>query len=92
MQIIYKPTFEFNLLHIIDFIAIDNPRASVNFANELEKLIFNLPNFPYKNRQSIYFHDENIRDMVFKGYTIVYKINIQKNLIEILDIFNQNKR
>ena len=92
MQIIYRPTFEFNLLRIIDFIVTDKPKASVNFANELEKLIFNLPNFPYKNRQSIYFNDENIRDMVFKGYTIVYKINIQKNLIEILDIFNQNKR
>jgi plasmid stabilization system protein ParE len=91
MQIVYRQTFEFNLLHIIDFIATDKPIASVNFANELEKLIFNLPNFPYKNRQSIYFNDENIRDMVFKGYTIVYKINIQKNLIEILDIFNQNK-
>jgi len=42
MQIIYKPTFEFNLLHIIDFIAIDNPRASVNFANELETPIFHI--------------------------------------------------
>ncbi len=82
MQIIYRTTFEFNLLHVIDFIAEDKPIASVNFANELEKLILNLPNFPYKNRQSIYFNDENIRDMVFKGYTIVYKINIQKNLLK----------
>ena len=91
MHIVYKPSFEFNLIKIIDFIAKDKPAASINFANELEKRIFNLPNFPYKNRQSIYFDDENIRDMIFKGYTVVYKINNQKNIIEILDIFNKNK-
>jgi hypothetical protein len=29
--------------------------------------------------------------MTYKGYTIVYKVNFQKNIIEILRIFNQNK-
>lgn len=92
MKIIYDPIFEVNLFKIIDNIAEDKPIASVNFAEELEKMIFNLPNYPYKNRQSIYFNDENIRDMIFKGHTIVYKINLQKNNIYVVDIFNQNKR
>ena len=91
MEIIYKHIFEVNLFKIIDYIAKDKPMASVNFAEELEKAIFNLPNYPFKNRQSIYFDDENIRDMIFKGYTIVYKIDIYKKTIYILDIFNQNK-
>lgn len=30
--------------------------------------------------------------MIFKGYTIVYKIYPQENSIYILDIFNRNKR
>ncbi len=29
--------------------------------------------------------------MIFKGYTIVYEIKPDEDLIEILDIFNQNK-
>ena len=91
MNIIYSPVFEINLFKIIDKIAEDKPIASINFAEELEKKIFDLPNFPFKNRQSIYFEDENIRDMIFKGYTVVYKINLQQNNIYVMDIFNKNK-
>ncbi len=91
MKIIYDPVFESNLFKIIDHIAEDKPMASVDFVEKLEKAIFNLSNYPFKNRQSIYFNNENIRDMIFKGYTIVYKINISKNIIYVLNIFNRNK-
>jgi len=54
-------------------------------------------NFIKKDKKSaaINFAKElrkNIRDMIYKGYTITYEINIQNETIEILDIFNQNKR
>ena len=29
--------------------------------------------------------------MTYRGYTIVYKVSFQKNTIEVLRIFNQNK-
>ena len=92
MKIVYDLIFEVNLFKIINNIAKDKPMASVSFAEELEKKIFNLHDYPFKNRQSIYFDDENIRDMIFKGYTIVYKINLKQNNIYIVDIFNTNKR
>lgn len=41
---------------------------------------------PYKFRKSIYFDDENIRDYIFKGYTIPYSINEDNNEIVLLDI------
>ena len=91
MQIIYKKTFEKQLLHIVNHIAQDKINASIKFANELEKLIFLLPDNPLKYKSSIYLQNENVRDMTYKGYTIVYKVNFQKNTIEILRIFNQNK-
>lgn len=40
MQIIYKKTFKNQLLQIVNYIAKDKINASINFANELEKLIF----------------------------------------------------
>ena len=73
-------------------ISKDKILASKNFKKELFQQIKNIPNFPYKYRKSIYFDDENIRDMIFKGYTIVYKVDTQENTINIADIFNQNKR
>jgi len=91
MQIIYKKTFEKQLLHIVNYIAKDKINASINFANELQKLIFSIPDNPLKYKPSVYFSNENVRDMTYKGYTIIYKVSFQKNTIEVLRIFNQNK-
>jgi len=41
---------------------------------------------PFKFRKSIYFDDENIRDLVFKGYAIPYKIDKIKDMITIIGI------
>lgn len=91
MQIIYKKSFEKQLLQIVNYIAQDKPNASIKFANELEKLIFLIPDNPLKYKPSIYFNNENVRDMTHKGYTIIYKVSFQKSTIEVLRIFNQNK-
>ena len=86
MTIIYKKSFENQLLQIVDYISKDKVSASIKFANELEKLIFSIPDNPYKYRKSIYFDNENIRDLIYKGYTIVYKIDKEKDSIIILGI------
>ena len=90
MKIIYTPLSKQNLLHIKQFIAKDKKIASENFMTRLKLAIENLINFPYKFRQSYYYLDENIRDMTFSGYSIIYRINIADEVIEILEIFNQN--
>ena len=91
MQIIRSRKYQINLLIILGYIAKDKISASKNFQQELDKLITNIPNFPYKHKQSIYFDDKNIRDLIYKKYTINYEVNSEENTIEILNIFNQNK-
>ena len=83
MQINRSPRYKNNLLKILDHIAQDKFSASENFKNELDELMKNLPNFPYKFRKSIYFNDENIRDMIYSGYTVIYKINLDDDMIDI---------
>lgn len=41
---------------------------------------------------SQYFEKNSVRDLTYKGYTIAYEVNIESEIIEILDIFNKNKR
>lgn len=41
---------------------------------------------PYANRQSIYFNNQEIKDLVFKGYTIVYRVNVGNNIIEVFGL------
>lgn len=91
MQINRLKRYRNNLFQILDYIAQDKFSASEKFKNELDELINNLPTFPYKYKKSIYFNNDNIRDMVYKGYTIIYRVNLEKNTIYIIRIFNKNK-
>jgi len=91
MQIKLDNKFEINFNSILEYIAQDKISASKKFRQDLFRQIKNLPNFPYKFRKSIYFHNDNIRDMIFKGYTVVYEIDLNNNQIILLNIFNKNK-
>jgi plasmid stabilization system protein ParE len=91
MQIRLDKKFEINFNLILEYIAKDKLSASKKFRKDLFRQIKNLPNYPYKYRKSFYFNDENIRDMIFKKYTIVYEVDPDNNIIVILNIFNQNK-
>ncbi len=50
----------------------------------------NLLDFPYQYRQSLYFEDESYRDLVYQGYTIIYKVEEERVLI--LEIFKWIER
>jgi plasmid stabilization system protein ParE len=91
MQIKLDKKFEINFNFILEYIAKDKLSASKKFRKDLFKQIKNLPNYPYKFRKSFYFNDENIRDMIFKKYTIVYEIDLINDMIIVLNIFNRNK-
>ncbi len=47
---------------------------------------------PFKFRQSYYYKDEKIKDLIFKGYTIPYLIDNEEKVIVILDIFKYSYR
>ena len=89
MKILQSAKFTTQIDEIIWYIAQDKRSAALRFAKELKKTITELKNFPYKYRASYYYDDEHVRDMIFKGYTIIYRIST--DTIEILEIFNQNQ-
>lgn len=88
MQIDYTTEFRIELRKIQRHILKDNATASKKFAKDLKKQIEDIPIMPYKYRKSRYHNDEQVRDMVFRGYTIIYKI--YEDFIQIVEIFNQN--
>ena len=73
---------------ILENIAKDKVSAMLKFRKELNIHIINIQNMPFKYRPSYYFEEESVRDMIYKGYTIVYEIF--DKYIEIQMIFNQN--
>lgn len=91
MRIKLDKKFEANFNIIFEYIAKDKISAAKKFKTLLFKQLKNLPNHLHKYRQSLYFNNEEIRDMIFKGYTVVYEADIENGLIIILNIFNKNQ-
>ena len=83
-----KLTIEFNydLNDIVDFISKDKPLSARKFKIDLiKKLNSDLIN-PLQFKKSIYFEDENIRDYVFKGYKVVFKVDIELETVSVVAI------
>lgn len=89
MKIEFLPSFVNRLEGFVEIIAEDKPVAARNFYKEVIKACKQIQNFPYKHRKSIHFDDENVRDLVFKGFVIIYKI--EKDLIKVFAFINRNE-
>ena len=92
MTIVYSERFIEQFQQIWDYISKDSYRAAERFRVQAEKRLSGLSYFPYKFRRSRYYDRENIRDYVYKGYTIPYLIDMDKNEIVIMDIFKWEGR
>jgi plasmid stabilization system protein ParE len=75
---------------VINFIAQDSVNRALNFFDEIVAKINNIANNPYIHRKRGFFNDENIRELIYKGYTVPFEIDTKNEKIIILGIFNQN--
>lgn len=83
MKIKFKSTFTDRLSRQVSYISYDSPSRARKFKNNLIKHIKKIPQNPYSYRKSVYFEDFTIRDLIFKGYCVVFRINKKENSIEI---------
>ncbi len=89
MKFEFDEKFDIALDKIVDFISLDSVDRALGFQDELYEKIYNLEFMPKKCRKSTLSDDESIRDLIFKGYIIVFKI--QNNTIKVLYIYKENE-
>ena len=65
----------------------DSKNKATQFIRELEGSISSLSEMPLRCRKSFYTDDELTRDLIYKGYTVVFQI--QESNIHILTVFRQ---
>lgn len=75
MKITYDDIFTERLKRQIEYIANDKPKAAKKIKNKILAQIKKIPNFPFSHRKSIFFENDNIRDLIVMGYTIVFEIS-----------------
>ncbi len=83
MKIKITRAFRDKLNDQIDYIAQDKPSAARKFKRYILNEVKSLQDIPYRNRKSIFFDRDDIRDLIVRGYVIVYKINKDKRVIEV---------
>jgi hypothetical protein len=83
--------FKIKLQTQLLFIASDKPLAAKKFQRDLLKKLKLVPKLPLKCRKSIFFDSENFRDLVFRGYIIVYEIIPEAKEILVFGFVNYEK-
>lgn len=74
---------------IESFIALDSLERAEKFKNDIIDKISSLDFMPKRCRKSTLANDESIRDLIFKGYIIVFKI--KNDTIKVLYIYKENE-
>ena len=77
------------LNNIESFIALDSLERAEKFKNDIIDKISSLDFMPKRCRKSTLANDESIRDLIFKGYIIVFKI--ENDTIKVLYIYKENE-
>ncbi len=91
MKVELLDTFVEQLNDQFDYIARDKPSAARKFKNEIRNQVMKLGENPMLHRRSIYYEDKNHRDMVFKGYKVIFKIDKSKDTIFVIGLVNMQK-
>jgi len=90
MEILWTQEALEKLIEIEDFIAKDSPGRAVTFVDEIiVHAETALPDKPRIGRTVPEISNPNIRELIFKKYRIVYRVN--ENTIEILTIFEGHR-
>lgn len=86
IRIVRNRKFTIQLQTILRFIALDKRSAAIDFQHDIDAKFELLKTHPMMGRVSKYAEDENVRDLIYNGYTIVYEIKDEQT-IRILEIF-----
>ena len=78
-----------DLKEICKFIASDSPHYANVFNNRIFEMVEHLELFPEIGRRVPESDDPNVKEMIYKGYRIIYQI--KKNYLEIISIIHGSR-
>ena len=88
MKIVFSAEFGDELEKILNFITQDSSSRAISFDDTLYEKILEIPNRPYSFRKNKLLDRDDTRDLIFKGYVIVFRI--KQDCIKILSIYKHN--
>ena len=89
-KITWSPFAISDLKEIHDYIAKDSLRYAEGMVEGIIERIENLNRFPLMGRMVPEFYDEMVRELIYKGYRILYELKTEGK-IEILSIIHGSR-
>ncbi len=86
MNILSSELFQKQLEEILTTFAKEDLKATQDFKMYLDTIILNMPSKVKKFKPSIFFDDENIRDIEHQGFNIPFLVAPEKDTFVILGI------
>jgi len=86
MQILTSKLYETQLQTILQKIAKENLSYAKEFKSYLDTIIQNIPTKDKKYKKSLYFDNENIKDIPFQGCTVIFYVDKSNSSYIILGI------
>ena len=90
MNVLISPLYKNQLKAIIAQLEKENLVNAKSFQLYLDTVIINMHSKVKKYKKSIFFDDENIKDIENQGSTIPFYIDEKKNIYILLGILNPN--
>lgn len=87
-KLTWSPVARDDLHDIVLFIARDNHERAMSFGYELITQADQLQAFPQLGRIVPEFRNQNIREIIFRPYRIVYRVNHKQKLCEIARVWH----
>jgi len=87
-KLIWAPSARLDLKEIASYIADSRPDAAKRFVKSLFRSVEHLIDFPKAGRIVPEFSDPCVREVVRKPCRIVYRIQSEKSIIEIVRVWH----
>jgi len=86
MDILASELYETQLKDILDKMITTDYKVAKNFKSYLDTIIINIPTKYNKYKKSIYYDDDNVRDVVHGGFVIPFYVDESNDTFVILGI------
>ena len=87
-KLIWSPAARDDLHDIVVFIARDNPNRAMSFGYELISETDRLQEFPELGCIVPEYSNHNLREILFRPYRIVYRVDHDRKLCEIARVWH----
>ena len=90
-KLIWSPAARDDLHDIVIFIARDNPNRAMSFGYELVSETDRLQEFPEYGRIVPEYRNDDIREIIYRPYRLVYRVNHKARSCEIVRVWHSSR-